>query len=161
MPVADLGTQAVLDDSTGARIGLWQPETFGGFGPSGSGRHGSPLYFELHTCDYPRAVAFYSGALGWDVQVMSDAPELRMSGIFSGGQPVAGILDSSAYMAPGEREGWDVYISVDDTDKALAAAVELGGMVAQTPVDTPLGRLGVAVDPMGARVWVVSRGNAG
>jgi predicted enzyme related to lactoylglutathione lyase len=161
MPVADLGTQAVLDDVTGARIGLWQPESFSGFGPIGTGRHGSPAYFELHTLDYPRAVAFYRDALGLDLQVLSDTAEMRIAGVLSGGQPITGILDSSAYMAPGEREGWDVYVSVDDTDKVLAAAIELGGTVAQEAIDTPFGRLGVAVDPMGARVWVVSRGNGG
>jgi len=161
MPVADLGTQAVLDDVTGARIGLWQPESFSGFGAIGTGRHGSPLYFELHTRDYSGAVAFYRDAFGWDAQVLSDTPGPRLTGLLADGQPVAGILDSSTYMAPGEREGWDVYICVDDTDKALAAASELGGTVVQQPIDTPLGRLGAVADPMGARVWVVSRANAG
>src|SRR3954467_6630594 len=31
MPIADLGSQAVLVDPTGATVGAWQPDTFPGF----------------------------------------------------------------------------------------------------------------------------------
>jgi hypothetical protein len=47
---------------------------------------------------------------------------------------------------------------VDSADKALQAAVELGGTVLREPADTPYGRIGSAADPMGARFSVVSRG---
>ena len=40
-PVADLGVQALLDDPSGARIGIWQPGMFAGFGPIGTGRPGT------------------------------------------------------------------------------------------------------------------------
>jgi predicted enzyme related to lactoylglutathione lyase len=156
-PVADLGTQAILEDPAGSRIGLWQPGTFPGFGPVGTGRPGTPAYFELHARDYAGAVAFYRDALGWDPEVISDTTQFRLTAITAGGQLVAGILDSGAYLPAGEGPSWGVYLSVDDADKALSLAAELGGTVHQEATDTPFGRLGMATDPMGARIWLVSR----
>src|ERR1017187_2294580 len=57
VPVADLGSQSVLIDPTGAAVGAWQPGTFPGF--TVLGEHGSPSWFELHTRDFATAVAFY------------------------------------------------------------------------------------------------------
>ena len=54
MPVADLGTQAVLDRPDRAPTsGAWQPGTFPGF--TVLGEHGAPSWFELHTRDYAAA----------------------------------------------------------------------------------------------------------
>ena len=46
--------------------------------------------------------------------------------------------------------GWSVYFGTDDTDKALARIVDLGGTVVQPAEDTPYGRLAQAADPTGA-----------
>lgn len=157
-PVADLGTQAVLEDPAGARIGIWQADTFPGFGLIGTGKAGTPAWFELHARDYASAVAFYHVALGWAPKTMGDTPEFRLSAIEDGRQPVAGIMDASGHLAEGERPSWDIYVSVADTDKTLALAAELGGRVVQEGMDTPFGILGAAVDPMGAKFKVISRG---
>jgi uncharacterized protein len=156
MPVADLGTQAVLDDPGGARIGIWQPGTFAGFGPIRTGKAGTPAWFELHARDYAGSVAFYRDVFGWTPVTLSDTPEFRLTGIEDGTQPVAGIMDAAGYLPEDEGPRWDVYISVADTDKALALAVELGGTVTREGTDTPFGRLGAATDPMGAGFMVVS-----
>lgn len=158
MPVADLGTQAVLDDPGGARIGIWQPGTFAGFGPVRTGRPGTPAWFELHATDYAGSVAFYRDALGWAPVTLSDTPEFRLTGVTDGTQPVAGIMDATGYFTSVDLPRWDVYVSVEDTDKALALATELGGTVTREGADTPFGRLGSATDPMGARFLVVSTG---
>jgi len=156
MPVADLGVQAVLDDPAGARIGIWQPGTFPGFGPVGTGKVGTPAYFELHTRDYAGAVSFYREVFGWATKVVSDTDEFRLTAIEAGGQTVAGIMDGSGYLPAGRASHWDMYISVADADKALDAITELGGSVAEEAIDTPYGRLAAANDPMGARFKLVS-----
>lgn len=51
MPVADLGSQAVLLDPTGAVVGAWQPGTFPGF--TVVAETGAPSWFELFTRDQP------------------------------------------------------------------------------------------------------------
>ena len=157
-PVADLGTQAVFEDPGGARIGIWQADTFPGFGLIGTGKAGTPAWLELHARDYAGAVAFYRDALGWAPKVMGDTPEFRLSAIEDGRQTVAGIMDAAGYLPEGERPSWDIYVSVADTDKTLALAAELGGRVIQEGMDTPFGILGAALDPMGARFKVISKG---
>ena len=162
MEVADLGTQAVIDDPSGARIGIWQPNTFAGFGPVGTGKPGTPTWFELHARDYAGAVAFYRDAFGWVPRVMSDTPVFRLTAVEAAAaagdrEPVAGIMDACAYLPEGESPRWDVYISVADTDKALTLAAEAGGTILQEGMDTPFGRLGSVADPMGARFKLVSR----
>jgi predicted enzyme related to lactoylglutathione lyase len=154
--VADLGTQAVIIDPGGARIGIWQPNAFPGFGPVGTGKPGTPAWFELHARDHAQAVAFYRDTLGWEPKVVSDTDEFRLTAVEAGGQPVAGIMDACAYLPQGQAPYWDAYISVADTDKALAAAAELGGAILQEGTDTPFGRLGALSDPTGARIKVVA-----
>jgi hypothetical protein len=164
-PVADLGLQALLDDPSGARIGIWQPGTFGGFGPIGTGRPGTPAWFQLHATDYPGSVSFYRDAFGWTPQVMSDTDDFRLAVILDGeaGQPgaadapVAGIMDANAHLSAGDGARWEIYISVDDADKALATVSELGGTIVQEAADTPFGRFGDVRDPMGAVFNVIGR----
>jgi hypothetical protein len=157
-PVADLGIQAIIGDPSGARIGIWQPGTFPGFGPVGTGKPGTPAWFELHTREHAGSVAFYRDALGWQPKVVSDTDEFRLTAIEHGGGPVAGIMDASGYLPAGEGPRWEVYLSVDNADKALETAAELGGTVLREATDTPYGRIGSAADPMGARFSVVSGG---
>jgi predicted enzyme related to lactoylglutathione lyase len=161
MQVADLGTEAVLDDPFGARFGIWQADTFPGFGPVGTGKPGTPAWFELHARDYAGAVSFYKKAVGWTPKVMSDVPGFRLTAIEDpakgqAGQPVAGIMDATGYLRENEAPRWDIYVSVENTDKALETAAGLGGVVFSEATDTPFGRMGGVLDPMGARFKLVS-----
>jgi hypothetical protein len=163
--VADLGIQALLDDPSGARIGIWQPGMFAGFGPIGTGRPGTPAWFQLHATDYPGSVSFYRDAFGWTPQVMSDTDDFRLTAILDGeagapgqpGQPVAGIMDANAHLPAGEGARWEIYVSVDDADEALATASELGGTIIREAADTPFGRFGDVRDPTGAVFNVIGR----
>jgi predicted enzyme related to lactoylglutathione lyase len=164
-PVADLGIQALLDDPSGARVGIWQPGMFAGFGPIGTGRPGTPAWFQLHATDYAGSVSFYRDAFGWTPQVMSDTDDFRLTAIMDGeagapghpGQPVAGIMDANAHLAAGEGVHWEIYLSVDDADKTLATVSELGGTIIREAADTPFGRFGDVGDPMGAIFNVIGR----
>jgi uncharacterized protein len=153
MDIADLGVEAVLDDSTGARIGAWQAKSFAGTGAFG--QPGTPAYFELMTRDYAASVGFYASVFGWDAQVVSDTPEFRLTALKDGADTIAGIMDASAFLPADVGDHWNVYIQVADTDAALATVTELGGTVAEPAIDTPYGRLAAATDPMGARFKLV------
>jgi uncharacterized protein len=162
MAVADLGVQALLDDPSGARIGIWQPVTFDGFGPVGTGRPGTPAWFQLHATDYPGSVSFYRDAFGWTPQVMGDTDDFRLAALVDGdagtpGQPAAGIMDANAHLPAGEGARWEIYVSVDDADKTLATVSELGGTIIREAEDTPFGRFGDVRDPMGAVFNVIGR----
>jgi predicted enzyme related to lactoylglutathione lyase len=148
MDVADLGTQAILDDPVGARIGVWQAKSFPGLGVLGE--PGTPAYFELLTHEYEAAVGFYRDVFGWAGRVASDTPEFRLTVLADGEETIAGIMDASGFLPAGQSDRWVAYIRVPDTDAALAKVTDLGGTVTQEATDTPYGRLAGATDPTGA-----------
>ena len=153
MDVADLGTMAILGDPGGAGIGVWQPGTHQGSGLIGE--HGAPSWFELHTRDYERAVAFYREIFRWTTDVMSDTADFRYTTLKHGDEMLAGIMDASGMLPEGVPSHWKVYFGVDDTDAAVARILELGGTILEPANDTPYGRHATASDPTGAQFKLV------
>jgi hypothetical protein len=154
--VADLGTMTVVKDPAGARIGMWQTNTFPGFAVRGE--IGAQSWFELHTLDYDANVAFYRDVFGWDAHTMSDTPEFRYTTLGENESASAGIMDASNYAATSE---WGVYISVEDTNASVARAVSLGGLQVQEPRDSPYGRLAEVADTTGCRIKVMGPNTEG
>ncbi len=150
MPVADLGTQAVLVDPTGAQLGAWQAGTFPGF--TVLNEHGAPSWFELLTRDHAAALEFYGSVFHWDTHVVGDTDEFRYSTMQEpgGGSELAGIGDATAFLPEGVPAHWSVYWEVDDVDAALARVEALGGSIVIGKQDTPYGQLATATDPAGA-----------
>ena len=158
MPVADLGTMAVITDVAGAAIGMWQPGLHKGFGLLAE--PGAPGWFEVLTPDYPATVSFYRDVFGWDTQVMGDTPEFRYTVMQRGGEQYAGIMDASGFLPAGQPAQWSVYFGAADTDATLATITRLGGSVVRPAEDTPYGRLAEAADPTGARFKLVGPNDA-
>ena len=158
MPVGDLGTMAMITDNSGAAIGLWQPGLHKGFGLLAE--PGAPGWFELFTRDYPATVSFYRDVFDWDTQVAGDTPEFRYTLLVNGDEQLAGIMDASGFLAPGEPARWSVYFGAADTEATLAAVTRLGGSVVSPAQDTPYGRLAEAADPTGARFKLVGPNEA-
>jgi predicted enzyme related to lactoylglutathione lyase len=155
MQVGELGTMAVVLDPGGAAIGVWAPIEFAGFGAVGES--GTPVWFELHTNDYDRAVDFYRDVFDWETVVMSDTVEFRYTAAQGAGENVAGILDASSAPVEGAPPHWMVYFRVNDLDTALAKVNELGGSVLSGPEDTPYGRVATVADLTGAQSRLMSR----
>jgi uncharacterized protein len=153
MPIADLGTMAVVSDTGGASIGVWQPGTHPGFRILGEA--GTPSWFELHTRDYQAAVTFYREVFGWDTHTLSDTPEFRYTTLGQGDHSLAGIMDATNFLPDGVPAHWSVYFGVADTDAALVRVVDLGGSITRGAEDTPYGRLAAAADPTGAQFKLV------
>jgi len=150
-PVADLGVQAVLLDSTGAAVGAWQPGTFPGF--TILGEHGTPSWFELQTRDHARAVAFYRSVFGWEIAAVGDNEEVTYTSMRgpNNEEAIAGIMDAAAFLPDGAPANWSIYWATDDVDATVAEAKALGGSVVMDPMDTPYGRLATVADPAGAQ----------
>ncbi len=154
MAVGELGTMAIVTDPGAGRIGVWQPGLHKGFGILAES--GAPSWFELHTRAYDASVRFYRDVFNWDTHVVSDEPEFRYTTLGEGESQLAGIMDASAFLPEGTDAEWSIYFGVDDTDKALARIVDLGGAIVQPAQDTPYGRLAHASDPTGARFKLVA-----
>jgi predicted enzyme related to lactoylglutathione lyase len=112
---------------------------------------GAPGWFELHTKDYDKAVAFYRDALDWDLHTRADEPDFRYTTLHEGEAQAAGIMDASNWLPDGVPAHWSVYFQVDDADATIDKAVGLGASVEMPAEDTPYGRLATLVDPTGAR----------
>jgi hypothetical protein len=128
-------------------VGLWQPGEHKGFGAFEI--PGTPSWFELHTRDYDTCLAFYRAVFGWDFVAVGDAPDFRYS-VPQGEGQIAGVMDASAWLPDGVPAHWSIYFEVEDVDKTLARAADLGGSTMVPGEDTPYGRLATAVDPTGA-----------
>ncbi len=150
MDIADLGTEAIVADSAGVRIGAWQANQFPGL--TTFDQAGAAVWFQVLTSDYAGAVPFYENVFGWQTRVQSDTPEFRDTVLTAGGEDFAGITAAAdGDLAPGEPGRWEVFFRVDDVDSALEGISRLGGTVLRAAADTPFGRLAEAADPMGAR----------
>jgi predicted enzyme related to lactoylglutathione lyase len=157
--IADLGTQAILEDVPGARVGVWQPRAFPGL--TVTDQPGAPVWFQLLTSDYAGSVAFYQDVFGWQTRVRSDTPEFRDTVQTTGGEDFAGIVAArDGDLTAGEAGRWEVFFRVADTDAALARVAGLGGTVLREAEDTPFGRLAEAADPTGTRFSLAGRGAA-
>ena len=66
------------------------------------------------------------------------------------GREAGGIGQYVPGTPSGTPAAWSVYFAVDNTDVAVAAAVEHGGSVIQPIRDSPYGRIGVVTDNQGA-----------
>ncbi|MFB9164323.1 VOC family protein [Arthrobacter psychrochitiniphilus] len=153
MEVPDQGKMAMLGDPSGASIGLWE---FGGH--TGFQAHevaGAAAWHELHSKDYPAAVAFYRDTFGVLTSVMSDTPEFRYTNIVSGEQPLAGIMDASGFLPDEVPSSWHVYFQTDDADATIALALSLGGTIANPAEDSPFGRIAGLTDCTGAMFKLV------
>jgi uncharacterized protein len=150
MPVADLGTQAVLIDPTGAVIGAWQPGTFPGF--TVLDEAGAPTWSELFTRDFSTAVDFYRSVFHWDTESQGDTDEFRYTTMRNpdGEGELAGIMDASAFLPEGQPAHWSIYWHTDDADATIASLKKLGGLVVAEAQDTPYGRIATVTDPAGA-----------
>jgi uncharacterized protein len=157
MDVTQNGRFTMISDPGGAAIGGWQPGEVKGF--EIRNEPGTAGWFELHTRDYDKAVAFYRDVFKWEPHVASDSRELRYTTLGEGENMLAGIMDDSPY--PGEGPAhWDVYFQVEDVDATLARIVELGGKIVRPAENTPYGRLAQAADPTGAEFRLVANTNA-
>jgi predicted enzyme related to lactoylglutathione lyase len=150
-PVGDLGIQAVLDDPTGARLGVWQAGSFPGF--TVLDEHGTPSWFELFTRDHGTAVDFYVSVFGLEASVVGDTAEFRYTTMREpgGGEDRAGIMDAAAFLPEGVAAHWSIYWEVEDVDAAVATVGSLGGSVVDGPQDSPYGRMATVTDPAGAQ----------
>jgi uncharacterized protein len=148
MEIKDRGRMATLTDPAGAFFGLWQPNGHNGF--EVVNETGAPVWHQLTTREFTRAVDFYTQVFGWQIQVESDTPEFRYSNAIFDGEPLLGVMDGSAFLPEGEPSTWTIFLGVDDVDKTVELITEHGGSVVRGAEDTPYGRLAAVTDPTGA-----------
>ena len=148
--LGDLGRAVLMTDPSGAEIGALQQASAPGF--EVIDEVATPVWHELHTDSFERAVPFYEQVFGWSLDVLGDDDTFRMSTV--GDPAYAGIFDASSTLGR-ESSHWEHYFSVADVDASAALVTELGGTVIDEPEDTPYGRIVRARDTLGAGFWLM------
>lgn len=143
----EAGRMAVLQDPSGAVVGLWEARRHIGAGRVNE--PGAPCWFELATRDTAAASDFYRALCGWESKSAPMGPTVYTS-FMRGEAPAGGMMamdDSWGELPP----HWMVYFQVADCDGTAARVESLGGHLHVPPRDIPgVGRFAVVADPFGA-----------
>jgi predicted enzyme related to lactoylglutathione lyase len=114
---------------------------------------GRNVWYDLMTTDMEGAKRFYSEVIGWRTQQWQDAdPNQPYSMWVAGDTPLGGVMplaDQARQM--GAPPHWLAYTTVEDVDRTVTQATQLGGKVLAPAFDIPkVGRCAVLADPQGA-----------
>lgn len=145
MDVFDSGRIAMIQDPTGAVVGLWQAKNH--IGASLVNTAGAMCWNELSTRDAEAAKKFYGELFGWEYELdeASGYTSLKNKGRFNGG--IMQMDESYGDMPP----VWTVYFSVADLDATIAQAEPNGGKVIMPSTDAGgIGKFSIIADPTGA-----------
>jgi uncharacterized protein len=119
---------------------------------------GKFVWFEHHSQNSQRAVAFYQALFGWGTQAMPMGEQTYVM-IMNGANAIGGYGRAAA----GTPNRWMPYMSVDSVDDAFAAALRCGAKALMAPADFgPVGRGAALADPTGAvfSLWKSAQGDA-
>ncbi len=116
---------------------------------------GKFVWFELVSNDAKKAQLFYGDVLGWKTQAfpMGDFTyEMILTGD-TADTMIGGYAPSKNERQPSH---WISYVSVEDVDATVKAAVANGGKVVEAPFDLPgVGRKAGIADPQGAELHLL------
>ena len=153
MDVFDAGRWAMIQDATGAAVGLWQPKEH--IGAQVFGEPGALGWFELLTGDTDAASRFYEGLLGWTTQPGAAGTDTGYLEFRNGKWPAAGMMQ----IRPEWGEvppNWGLYFVVEDADATMKQAREMGATPMMGPIDVKgVGRIYPMQDPQGAHLSIV------
>lgn len=117
---------------------------------------GTPCWVDLAVDDIDKAVNFYSGLFGWQIE-RGGADVGGYSLALVNGKQAAGI---GPKMQPGTPTAWTVYLATENVDQAADKIAASGGEVRMPPMDVmDLGRMAIAADPDGGvfGLWQAGR----
>jgi predicted enzyme related to lactoylglutathione lyase len=149
MEVGDQGHMAIIQDPSGAFIGLWQATNMHGVQSTGSNSMG---WAELNARGFDKAEPFYKNLFGWGEKKTPASAEnpTEYTEFQAGGQSIAGGMEMNSMVPAQVPSYWMVYFNVDNVDKAFDKVIAEGGKEMLSPQDMPGGRFAIVSDPQGA-----------
>jgi predicted enzyme related to lactoylglutathione lyase len=148
MEVGDQGHMAIIQDPSGAYLGLWQAGKMQGSQSTGSNAMG---WAELNARGFDKAEPFYKNLFGWGEKktpAVGENPEYTEFQLH--GDSVAGGMEMNPMVPAQVPSYWMVYFNVDNVDKAFDKVIAEGGKEMLSPQDMPGGRFAIVSDPQGA-----------
>jgi predicted enzyme related to lactoylglutathione lyase len=149
----EAGSMAVCQDTEGAVFALWQPDAFKG--AQLVNEPGCWTWNNLMTRDVAAARDFYGRVFGWEVAQSPGAPDFIWNWQVDGQrwpEGLAGLMRIGTDMPADVPPHWQVYFVVENMDEAVEKNATAGGSLIFGPIDTPVARMAVALDPQGANV---------
>jgi predicted enzyme related to lactoylglutathione lyase len=148
MEVGDQGHMAIVQDPSGAFLGLWQAKSMMGAQGAGANTMG---WAELNSRGFEKASSFYKKVFGWGEKKMDMGAGMGQYTEFQvSGDSIAGGMEMNP-MVPAEVPSyWMVYFNVENVDTAFKSATQHGGKEMLAPQDMPGGRFAIVSDPQGA-----------
>lgn len=140
--VMDLGRMAVITDTVGAALCLWEPRTH--IGASLVNAPGAMTWNDLITPDPAESARFYGELFGWTTKEIEGGEGYRV--IFNGERSNGGMMPARESMPP----SWMPYLGHEDVDMLLKEVGGIGLQVFFGPMQLPSGRIAVVGDPQGA-----------
>ena len=149
MAVGDQGTMAIIQDPSGAMIGVWQSQNM--TGAQLIDKPNSMGWAELNSRGVDKAKPFYTKLFNWgEKKTPAQGENPEYTEFQAGGQSIAGAMEMNP-MVPAEVPSyWMVYFNVDNVDKAFKKVTDAGGKEMLAPQDMPGGRFAIVSDPQGA-----------
>jgi len=153
MDVMDQGRMAIITDSTGGAIGLWQAKLHNGM--QRVSEPGAFAWTELNTRDMKKAADFFVKVFGYEAKKLEGPMEYTTLHHPGEKTPVAGLLQMDQNWPKEIPPHWMVYFAVTDVDATLDKVKSLGGKVCVPPFDSPYGRISVIEDAQGGMVSLI------
>lgn len=147
--VMDAGRMAVLQDPVGAVFMVWQPGRV--HGAELVTEVGALVWNELASTDMDAATSFYGGLFGWTFAPFDVGPA-PYSVIMNAGRSNGGIAVPAEPVPP----CWLPYFGAPEIDAAVAKVEDLGGTRRIGPMELPMAKVALVVDPQGAAFWIYS-----
>lgn len=143
MDVMDSGRMTMIQDPSGAVVGVWQPKNH--TGAQLVNMPNTLVWNELQTRDPEAAKAFYAATFGW-----TDSSDPNGYVMFSVDERIqAGMITMDESWGP-VPPNWAVYFMVEDVDASVAKAQSLGGTIMVPPTAAgEMGRFAAVQDPQG------------
>jgi predicted enzyme related to lactoylglutathione lyase len=147
--VFDSGRMMVIQDPSGANVGLWQAQNH--IGASLVNTPGAMGWNELLSNDRAKAMEFYKGLLGWEYQ---KDPNQDYYMILNNGRMNGGMMQITKEM--GDMPSyWMVYFNVADIDAAVKKVEALGGTIHMRREAPGVGPFAIIGDPTGAVMTII------
>jgi uncharacterized protein len=146
------GSLAVCQDADGAVFALWQPGELKG--AELVNEPGAWTWTNLLTRDVDGAKDFYGQVFGWTTAQPADgAPDYIWNWQVDGQrwpEGLGGLMRMGTDLPPDAPPHWQVYFIVENADEAVDKTKAAGGSLIFGPIDVPVARMAVLVDPQGA-----------
>jgi hypothetical protein len=151
--VPTVGRMAAVSDPQGAGFMLMKPSSSGERPEVAAGTPGHIGWHELHTSDWEKAWAFYSGQFGWQKDQAMDMGPMGTYQIFAENGAQRGAMFNSPNVP---HPIWLFYFNVESIDAAQQRLEKAGGKIMNGPMEVPGGSWIIqASDPQGVMFAIV------